>query len=347
VSDLLRALLPALEAAAQRTLRPEDLDAIIVHNAGAIPPVRTTPSDTSGQPGFNVVVAERGRPIYFCKCRPAGDAALAHEGAIAEILSRELSTAAHVAVSHLERSGVMDVLVLRRLPGRPYHELLVKQGEAEWLSSVELVIGLVERMAACVASAVPALRGPEVLRVADEGRWALAALEAEQGLARHRVEVLAATLAGGGEVTPWPQHGDLWPPNVLVDGTSWYILDLELFGRVRVPLYDLLHMLHICSEVRRSEAADRRPWVQRLVDGDPTEAGAKDLIRRTADRHGLSSSAVFSALVYYVVDVGARVRARGAWSADWREYLAQASRLADLIAEGAATPDRLFTTDRV
>jgi hypothetical protein len=347
VSDLVRALMPALRNAARRALRAEDLDLVVVHNTGAIPPVRSAANATAGQPGFNVLVAERGRPIYFCKCRPAGDPALAHEAAVGEILSREPATAAHVPAFHFERGGVMDILVVRRLPGRPYHELLVKQSDREWLSSVELVIGLVEGMATYVTAAIPALRGPDALRVAEEGRWALAALQAEQGLVARRADALALALAGGDEVTPRLQHGDLWPPNVLVDGRSVYILDLDLFGRVRVPLYDLFHMLCICSEVRRPETADRRPWAQRLVDGDPSEAGARDLIRRAASRHGLSSSATFAAFVYYVVDITARVKARGAWTADWREYLAQAARLADVIIDGAATPDRLFTSDRV
>ncbi|MDQ3996809.1 MAG: aminoglycoside phosphotransferase family protein [Gemmatimonadota bacterium] len=346
MSDLLRAILPALEATAGRVLRPADLDVVVVHNTGPIPPVRSRSGSQSGLPGFNVVVAERGRPIYFCKCRPAGDPALAHEGAIGDVLSREPSTARHVAASRLERGDVIDVLVVQHLPGRPYHELLLKQRDAEWLASVESLMALVERMAVCVGTAIPGLRGPESLRVGDEGRWALSALEAEQGLARHRVEELAAALEAGGTMTARLQHGDLWPPNVLVDGRSWYVLDLELFGRVRVPLYDLLHMLHVCSGVRRSRAADRRPWVERLMDGDPEEAGARDLIRRTAQRQGLSSSAAFAALAYYVVDAAARVRARGAWSADWREYLAQVARLADLVAEDAAAADRLFTTDR-
>jgi hypothetical protein len=308
--------------------------------------VRSAARGAAGEPGFNVIVAERGRPIYYCKCRPAGDEPLAHEHAIGEILSREPSTARHIAPCHLERGRVMDVLAVRRLPGRPYYELLVKQTDAEWLASVSLVIGLVERMAATVAAATPTLRGPDPLRIADEGRWALAALEAEQGLARPRVAALAAALDRAGEVLSTPQHGDLWPPNVIVDGTSWYILDLELFGRVRVPLYDLLHMLHVCSGVRQSETADHRTWVERLTDDDPTEAAARDLIRRTVHRLALTPAAAFGALVYYVVDAAARVKARGAWSADWRKYLAEVARLADLIVDGTATPERLFTTGR-
>jgi hypothetical protein len=347
VSDLLRTLLPALRSAARRALRAEDLDLVVVHNTGAIPPVRSASNGAAGQPGFNVLVAERGRPIYFCKCRPAGDPALAHEAAVGEILSREPSTAAHVPAFHFERGGVMDILVVRRLSGRPYHELLVTQSTREWLSSVEQVIGVVEGMATYLGAAIPALRGPAALRVSEEGRWALAALQTEQGLAARRADALARALAGGDQVAPVLQHGDLWPPNVLVDGSSWYILDLDLFGRIRVPLYDLFHMLCICSEVRQPEPAAGRPWAQRLVDGDPSEAGARDLVRRTAHRHGLSSSAAFAAFVYYVVDITARVKARGAWTASWRAYLAQSARLADLIIEGAATPERLFTSDRV
>jgi phosphotransferase family enzyme len=209
-----------------------------------------------------------------------------------------------------------------------------------------MVITLVETMAARVATAMPTLRGAGALRIADEGRWALDALQTAHGLAQHRLEVLAAALAAGGEVISELQHGDLWPPNVLVNGASWYVLDLELFGRVRVPLYDLLHMLHVCSDVRRPEAAGHRPWVELLL-ADPAEAGARQLIRHSAQRRGLSPASTFAALVYYLVDVTARIRARGAWTADWREYFAQAERLADLIAEGVATPERLLTTDRV
>jgi hypothetical protein len=342
VNDLLRALLPALQEAARRTLRPEDLDAIVVHNAGPIPPVHPG----SHEPGFNVVIAERGRPIYFCKCRPSGHAALAHEGAISAILARDPTTARHVAATHFERGSAMDVLVVQRLPGRPYYELLVKQTDADWLASVALVVGLAETMAAVITGALPALRRSETVRLLDEGQWALSALETEQGLARHRVDALAAALEAGGEVDAPIQHGDLWPPNVLVEGTSWYILDLELFGRVRVPLYDVLHMLHNCSEVRRSGTADVRPWIRRLVEGDAAERGSRALIARAADRYRLTRAGAFGALVYYVVDVAARVRARGAWSSDWRGYLAQAACLADLIAEGAATPDSLVTADR-
>jgi hypothetical protein len=338
--------LPALEAAARRPFRAEDLDTIVVHNTGAIPPVRIPGDDSSGQPGFNVIVAERGRVSYFCKCRPAGDAALTHEGAIGDILTREPSTTAHVAATHLRRGDVMDVLVVRRLPGRPYYELLVKEGDARWMSSVATVLGLVEQMASCVGNALPALRGPAALRLADEGRWALSVL-VDQGLSPGRADTLGAALARAGEVPARLQHGDLWPPNVLVDGASWYVLDFEQFGRIRVPLYDLLHMLHMCSEVRRPAAASEQPWAERLVTGDPAEARPVALTWRVAQRDRLPPASAFGALVYYVVDMAARVRARGAWSADWREYLAQAARLADLVADGVATPERLFTSGRV
>jgi hypothetical protein len=346
VSDLLRVLLPALEAAARRTLRSADLDAVIVHNTGAIPPVRGDAGAHSGAPGFNVVIGERGRPIYFCKCRPAGDPALAHEGAIGDILRRDRVTAAHIAAPHLQQGEVMDVLVLPRLSGRPYHELLVDQSEAEWLSSVEDMMRLVEQMSARVGAALPALRGPAASRFSDEARWALAALATGHGLAQRRSEALATALVAGGTTTALLQHGDLWPPNVLADRGKWYVLDLELFGRVRVPLYDLLHMLHICSDVRRPANADARSWIERIAIGDAAEAGPLGLIRRTAARQGLSPAATFAALVYYVVDIAARVKARGAWTADWREYVDQVERLADLIADGAATPDRLFKSAR-
>ena len=345
MSDLLGALLPALQTAAGRALRPEDLDLVLVHNTGPIPPVRRRASPKSGEPGFNVVVAEHGRPIYFGKCRPAGDPAIAHEGAVGEVLSRDPAVALHVAATHLARAGAIDVLIVRRLPGRPYHELLEKQSDDEWLSSVERVVGIVEQMATRVAAAMPSLSGTDAIPVVDEAQWALAALQ-EDGLESERVEALRTCLARGGAVKPRLQHGDLWPPNVLVDGDSWYVIDLELFGRVRLPLYDLFHMLHICSQVRRPANRAGPLWAERVLRGDRSEAGARELVRRTAERQALPAPAAFALLVYYVVDAMARVRARGTWTADWRHYLAEAARLADLIIGGLATPEQLVTSGR-
>lgn len=335
MSQLLRTLLPAVEAAAGRRLRPRDVDAILLHNTGAIPPMRLNGHAAGGEPGFNVLVAERGRPIYFCKCRPAGDPALAHEAAIGTILAGDPATAPHVPVSSFVPGEIIDVLVVQRLPGRPYHELLVRQPENEWPASVEYVVSVVERMATRVGAALPALCGQSALRFAEEARWALDAL-AEQGLSGDRIAIITATLERGGSTAPQLQHGDLWPPNVLVDGSSWYVLDLELFGRVRTPLYDLLHMLHICSEVRHPESETGKTWVERVIRGAPTEAGVLGVLRRAADRQGLAAPSALAALVYYVVDMTARVKARGAWTADWRQYVALVERLADLITEGAA-----------
>ena len=159
--------------------------------------------------------------------------------------------------------------------------------------------------------------------------------------------LLERALAAGHDAPARLQHGDLWPPNVLVDRGHWYVLDLELFGRIRVPLYDLLHMLHICSDVRRPGGRTGRPWIERISTGDASEAAPLALIRRIATRQGLSPVAMFATVVYYVVDIAARVKARGAWTADWREYVAQVERLADLIADGTATPESLFRVARV
>src|SRR5881397_3247923 len=40
-----------------------------------------------------------------------------------------------------------------------------------------------------------------------------------------------------------PQHGDLWPSNVVHSGGSWWLLDFEVFGEVQVPLYDVCHFV--------------------------------------------------------------------------------------------------------
>ena len=41
-----------------------------------------------------------------------------------------------------------------------------------------------------------------------------------------------------------PQHGDLCQGNLLLDGDKWHVVDWENFGRVDMPLFDLISLLY-------------------------------------------------------------------------------------------------------
>jgi fructosamine-3-kinase len=127
------------------------------------------------------------------------------------------------------------------------------------------------------------------------------------------------------------QHGDLWPANVLRRGDSWWLLDYELFGEVRVPLYDALHLLRTSDRIRRPRA---ETWVASLMDETAETAATRAILGRAAQRHGLTPAEVAAAFVYYVADGAARSWRRQAAADFWEPVLAEAETLADLEASG-------------
>ena len=64
-----------------------------------------------------------------------------------------------------------------------------------------------------------------------------------------------------------PQHGDLFPGNMLSDRGHWRVLDWESFGNIDLPFYDLLTVL-VSLLTSRGETPDR--WDPRLIREVPT-----------------------------------------------------------------------------
>jgi hypothetical protein len=49
-----------------------------------------------------------------------------------------------------------------------------------------------------------------------------------------------------------PQHGDLWPGNIIQDEHGrWCVIDYETFGQVEFPLYDAYHLVWSCRARHR------------------------------------------------------------------------------------------------
>ena len=127
------------------------------------------------------------------------------------------------------------------------------------------------------------------------------------------------------------QHGDLWPGNVLRQENSWWLLDYELFGAIRVPLYDAFHLLRTSDRIRRPRDGT---WVASLQQETAETAAARDILGRAARRHGLAPEEVAAAFVYYVVDCAARNWRRQASEDFWKPLFAEAETVADLEASG-------------
>jgi hypothetical protein len=80
-----------------------------------------------------------------------------------------------------------------------------------------------------------------------------------------------------------PQHGDLFPSNVVTYGKRWSLLDWESFGKIDLPFYDLFTLL---LSLLRTGGQTPEQWESSLKTQAPT------LIEAYARRLGLSTAGV-------------------------------------------------------
>lgn len=337
MNDLVRELARGLARADTDLALPGDAEVLFVHNVAAVPPTRSATTVTGGRSGFNVVLLDpQGAPTHFCKCRPSGDPDVAHEVAVVHAGSADAEVAKYLPRSALATTERLSACVSVYEDGRRYQNVIASQTTAAWAAAVEELTGITERMSARVAVAMPALLPGTPLVLADEARWALDHLATLQMAPKHRDALLRALLAGG-SVPAALQHGDLWPANVLQRESGWLLLDLEGFGRITTPLYDLFHLLHTSFVQRRAGGESAHGmWVDALRDPGEDSTAARAILRRAVKRHELTPEAALAALVYYVVDLAARVHVRGVWGAWWETYVKEATQLAELLRKGAS-----------
>jgi thiamine kinase-like enzyme len=67
-----------------------------------------------------------------------------------------------------------------------------------------------------------------------------------------------------------PQHGDLFPSNILTHRREWYVVDWESFGMVNLPFYDLLTLL---LSLLQTEAETPDKWHPSLTKQAPLLIG--------------------------------------------------------------------------
>jgi predicted trehalose synthase len=185
--------------------------------------------------------------------------------------------------------------------------------------------------------------------LAAKAAWAFDAIPSSL-LAPEQAAVLRATVAAAGRLRRVPQHGDLWPMNVLRYDGRWLLLDFEIFGRIQVPLYDAFHLVRSCWAMRQG-------WLQRTVHRlrSPTtsttapnwvaclRSSASDPYRQTLAwaraRHGLTNTDAVGALAFYMVDVAARIYLRRVRMEYVEPYLSDLCVLADTLAAGETFAD--------
>jgi hypothetical protein len=104
-----------------------------------------------------------------------------------------------------------------------------------------------------------------------------------------------------------PQHGDLWPRNIMRGENRWWFMDFETCGEVSFPLYDVFHLLR--GAARFAPGRGRRSWLRRLAEDEAHLPSLQRSLRGQAQ--GLTSKQVEGALICYLADFSCRLHKRG------------------------------------
>jgi hypothetical protein len=310
---------------------------VVLQNSAGVPTSRQLTDTYIGGRGFNfMILGSDGRPSHFCKCRPLANARLRHELAVLTTLGADRRTRENVPRTWGVKSEGLQLLISDYIHGTSFDRTVVNLTTARWVESMMQILDVESRVAQTVAHVLPGrIEGRVSLREA-----ALPSLNylASTGLLdADAIAVMDQALRLGGRVESQPQHGDLWPQNIVESQGSWRLLDFESFGEVVVPLYDAWHLLRKCSDLRRDSArkghAIPEVWIDRLVGRGDESAASWHTISVAARQHGLGATQIVAGLVFYLTHIATEFHKRGGPRWYWIPHIREARRLASALPE--------------
>jgi len=302
-------------------------DVLLTQNYAPIPALAGTTARYGRERGFNMVVRTRGVPTFFCKCRPREDRVLKWETTIRTCLAGTRDGGLSVPQARVVLSSRMALQVGPYLAGVRYGRVVERQSTMEYLDTMRILLEGLAVLVTLARANITGMGGPEeriVLReAADESLADISGMAAfEPGLRA----ALDAAVSEGGVVPSVPQHGDYWCQNVLLTDRHVWAIDFDIYGEVRVPLYDDLAMLYTTIGLRRAGAGD---VLERLMADEPEALACRRLLGERSRAMGLADDQVDGALVYYLAHMASTVSRRGGpvHAAPYVETLRQAARL--------------------
>lgn len=301
---------------------------VMVLNDGSVPARPGVPPV-----GFKLLLLdERGAPEWFARCSWTTRAEMLRETAVLETLTHDALCRRHipeVRTAHTER---IFVQLTRHLGVQAYSGAIQSLAPPAWTRDVLEIASLTRRMMAQAEQLLPALR---TQRTVDDRQRAIAAdlarVEAA-GLGAIPLQALREALESVRGVPFLLQHGDLWPGNVLRQHDRWWIIDFAECGAVWVPLYDVLHMLHMAPKQAR------QLWYATAPAGRPDAwtTARRAIAHRLAAEQGLSPCQLGACLVFYLVHLCA-YRLRPGVPRQWSAPLLQVlDRVGGALASGVA-----------
>jgi hypothetical protein len=193
--------------------------------------------------GFNLILLdEKGTPTHYAKCRPASVSETMHEANVLAAFATDPGLAEIIPPTHSASSSTLNVQVSRFIGDRPWDADSIRGNISAWTRAVREILAIVGRLA---DRALVLLPDQDIQVVAHPGEIVSPLLAALTpiGLPNESLKVLLAAVDLAPAVAACPQHGDLWPANLIErPNGGWWLLDFEMYGRIRMPFHDVFHL---------------------------------------------------------------------------------------------------------
>ena len=248
------------------------------------------------RPGFDLLLLDsRGRRTHYCKFRHSGCESLLHESDVIEMLRCDPAVRDFVPELKAGPHGSWMVQISKFLDGPTLRDLLqnwsLRKRERAIVEVLEISHGLSETSAR-LSSKFPRHDIDLASEATESAKLLMRLTDKADGIRK-----MCAMLDHVPAVPSRPQHGDLWPQNIIWCNGSWRVLDFELFGHSMVPLYDVFHLLRTSYEL----APNANLWVNQLMCDSDEGDSSRRIIRAFTDRLGLSPTQGVGAFVYYTL----------------------------------------------
>lgn len=288
--------------------------------------------------GFQfLVLSPSGAPTHHCKCCQARPEGGFHRRAeVLALLERDPRARPHLTRATTVRNERIELHITEYIDAPPLDRLVGRLGMDRAWPRLARVLDA----AAALSWSFMEAQGKSAVERVSLPDIAAASLDeaADLGVPSATLASLRGGLAEAGRVPRVPQHGDLWPANILVspDGEV-RLLDLDRFGLIDAPLYDVFHLLRTLGDLTPPRGT--ATWLEGVLGSGPSGARARGIVAREARRWGLDPSSVGGSLLFYLLHVAVRLHRRGGWTrflAELPAARARLERLGSVEALGAA-----------
>jgi hypothetical protein len=301
-------------------------DVLIVKNVGALAATRHLLGDAISNRGFNAyLLGPDHTPTHFLKVRPAGHEGFRREADMTVHLSRHLASKRLVPNARAFVEAPARVLIEEFIDGVVLEAAIRAKGAPAWYDLAAEVLKAVRPIwditSLASGETLPALVDHMEL-LAD--LRVLESIGLDEAVSRRLAERISSE-----RLVAVPQHGDLWPKNVLKAKDGWCVLDFETCGEVKIPLYDVFHFIRGCGEVAGDGRGD---WLERWRSSSSKANALTVAVRRAAD--GMAIASIEAALLAYSVDFAARLHRRGVSRSQTSRRVSELAKLEGLVQEG-------------